>query len=374
MPMLVDLGAWPAIVLTVDAEGIVVASNGVLESLLGQPVIALSAADVIDTESSGRKWARMCGMRTSDAATTWELVLRGADRLLEPRTFMLTAHAGNRVLVELPVDRRIAAMSDEVGQVNSDLANAQRTLVKEQRRLAHALADVARSNAALDEFAHAVSHDLKAPLRAIIDYADLLAADASASLSPEHHGYVQRLATLSLQMRSMIDAVLSFARAGRASSEMELVDTRKALQEIVGFLAPPADVSIELAPDLPTFELQRVPFEQVFRNLLSNAIKYRRRGDAHVRVTAEETGFQWEFVVSDNGPGIPPLQHDRIWQLFQTSTPGDGTGIGLALVKRIVEAQGGSVGLESDGNAGARFRVSWPKQHGRRASDASRDG
>ena len=104
-----------------------------------------------------------------------------------------------------------------------------------------------------------------------------------------------------------------------------------------------------------------MPFEQVFRNLLSNAIRYRREHGAAERVSATDAAECWHFVVADNGPGIPPWQHERIWQLFQTTRPRDGSGIGLALVKRLVDLHGGRVWVESEPDAGARFHVLWPK-------------
>jgi signal transduction histidine kinase len=246
--------------------------------------------------------------------------------------------------------------------LNADLTTTQRALVKEQARLAAALNDLERSNAALDEFAHAASHDLKAPLRAIVDYAELIAAEAGASLPDEPRGYLDRILALSVKMRGMIDAVLEYARVGRASSSVELADSGLVLRDVLDFLAPPPEIRFELASAMPVFEMDRVPFEQVFRNLFSNAIKYRRADGAQVRVTVGDENTHWKFVVADNGPGIAASQHQRIWNLFHTSRPQQGTGIGLALVKRIVEAQGGQVFVESAPGEGARFIVAWPKR------------
>jgi signal transduction histidine kinase len=98
----------------------------------------------------------------------------------------------------------------------------------------------------------------------------------------------------------------------------------------------------------------------VFRNLLSNAIRYRRESGAEVQVSAARDGECWHFVVADNGPGIAPWQHERIWRLFQTTRPKEGTGIGLAIVKRLVDSHGGRVYVESEEGRGARFHVLWP--------------
>jgi signal transduction histidine kinase len=96
--------------------------------------------------------------------------------------------------------------------------------------------------------------------------------------------------------------------------------------------------------------------------MLSNAITYRRQGNAHVNVSVEDKGDCWEFVVADDGPGIPPSQQERIWKLFHTSRPGDGTGLGLALVKRLVEARRGRATVRSAPGEGSEFHVRWPKR------------
>lgn len=365
VPMLVSLDAWPGVVLGVSPEGEIVASNGRLEGLIGVDVVGRAVVDLLDAESSRRKWERIVAAG-GESPRGWELIFHGAARLLEPRTFSVMqsgdAPAPTLWLVEHPVDRRLDAMSGQLEVMNAELTTTQRALVKEQGRLAAALKELERSNAALDEFAHAASHDLKAPLRAIIDYAELLQDETRDLLPAEPRSYLARVAFLSAKMRRMIDAVLEYARAGRASGSVERTDTGVAMRELVEFLAPPADVAVEIDATLPTLDVERVPFDQVFRNLISNAIKYRRPEGARVRVSAKAEGDCWRFTVADNGPGIVASQHERIWRLFQTTRPEDGTGIGLAVVKRIVDAQGGRVYVESVPGDGARFHVLWPSR------------
>jgi signal transduction histidine kinase len=360
----------------VSRAGEIVASNGRLEVLLGVPVLGCPILDLLDAESSRRKWERIAALHGVSSAR-WELVFRGARTLLEPRPFTAIvaadAAAGDAEapetavpaiwLVEHPADARVDAMAGEMEAVNAELATTQRALVKEQRRLAAALRELERSNAALDEFARAASHDLKAPLRAILDYAELLETEAAPLLPEESRHHLARVGALAAKMRGMVDAVLEYARAGQASeSAVETADSSAVLREVVDFLEPPRDVAIEIADGLPTFAVARVPFEQVFRNLLANAIRYRREAGAEVRVSATDAADCWHFVVADNGPGIAPWQHERIWQLFQTTRPKEGSGVGLALVKRLVDVHGGRVWVESEQGAGARFHVLWPKQ------------
>jgi signal transduction histidine kinase len=121
---------------------------------------------------------------------------------------------------------------------------------------------------------------------------------------------------------------------------------------------------------MPILEAERVPLQQVFMNLIGNALKYARahRPDVVVAVAYKDQGDAFEFAIRDNGPGIPPEYHERIWGMFQTLAPRDsveGSGIGLSIVKKIVETRGGHVSLESSPGQGATFRFAWPKAHAR---------
>jgi signal transduction histidine kinase len=144
------------------------------------------------------------------------------------------------------------------------------------------------------------------------------------------------------------------------------VDTGSLVREVIELLAPPAGVTIEVLELLPTLRAERVPLQQVFLNLLGNAVKFGLavRPDLTVRVACRDLGDAVEFAVSDDGPGIAPEYHDRIWGIFQTLAPRDkveGTGIGLSVVKKVVETRGGRVALESAPGRGATFRFTWPK-------------
>jgi len=358
-----DLAEWPGVALRIGKDGVVVASNGHLENLLGIPVIGTMVERLLDDEASRTKWQRLA----SDGSTgPWELIFCAGDRMLATGRYSVFRDAadgaGGRLLLEHPGTPKLAELATQVARIDTELSTAQRALIIERARLASALREAERSNVTLDEFAHAVSHDLKAPVRAIREYAEIMLDESLPSTDEERMAYLRRIRDLTGRMREMIDAALEYARAGRAGSRVERLDTGEALRDLVQFIAPPDDVIIRLAPNLPMLETERVPFEQVFRNLLSNAITYRRASEAHIDVKATDRGDCWEFVVADDGPGIPVNQQERIWKLFQTSRPGEGTGLGLALVKRLVEARQGSVSVESTPGDGAAFHVLWPKR------------
>jgi signal transduction histidine kinase len=135
---------------------------------------------------------------------------------------------------------------------------------------------------------------------------------------------------------------------------------------VIELLAPPADVAIQVPLQMPTVNAERVPLQQVFLNLIGNAVKHTiaHRSDVIVRVKWRDAGDAFEFSVSDNGPGIEQEYHERIWGIFQTLAPRDkveGTGVGLSVVRKIVETRGGSTSVESAPNQGATFRFLWPK-------------
>lgn len=362
-PFPVDLAGWPGVVLRLSPNGAVAASNGRLEELLGVDVVGRAVTDLLDHDSSLAKWTRL--VADADAPSrTWELIFCAEDRVLETGAFSVVRapDANAWWLVEHPATPRLTQLAAEVSAVNAELATAQRRLIIEQARLARALAEVERSNRALDEFAHVVSHDLKAPVRAIREYSGFLLDAAGPGTEEERVADLRRIHELSARMRRMIDAAMAYARAGQAGDRVEVVDTGALLEEVIPFLAPPKDVTIRISSPMPTIVTERTPFEQVFRNLVSNAITYRRAGDAVIEVAARDDGDSCEFTVADNGPGIAEAMQERVWRLFHTSRPGEGSGLGLALVKRIVEAHHGTVALRSTAGQGATFTVRWPKQ------------
>jgi signal transduction histidine kinase len=166
-------------------------------------------------------------------------------------------------------------------------------------------------------------------------------------------------------MEALIDGILAYSRAGRRLSRPDRVDVGHLVHEVVELLAPGDSVTTELQDEMPIVEAERVPLQQVFMNLIGNAVKYTRavRPDVVVRVTWRDAGDAFEFAVSDNGPGIAPEYHERIWGIFQTLEARDkveGTGIGLSVVRKIVETRGGRAWVESSAGAGATFHFTWP--------------
>jgi signal transduction histidine kinase len=242
----------------------------------------------------------------------------------------------------------------------------QQARVQLEARVLERTAELERSNRELNQFAYVASHDLKAPLRAIDHLANWITQDAGSLLPPDSAGHLARLRGRVKRMETLLDDLLAYSRAGRERHPATLVDMRLLLQETLEFLSLPAGFVVELVGPMPTIYTERIPLETVFRNLIQNSYKHHDHpNDGHVCISAQELDHSVLFTVADNGPGIAPRYHERIFEMFQTLKPRDeleGSGIGLTVVKKIVESRGGSLRVESAEGAGATFFITWPKQ------------
>lgn len=225
--------------------------------------------------------------------------------------------------------------------------------------------DLERSNRDLDQFAYVASHDLKAPLRAISTLSAWIEEDLEDRLGEESREQMRLLRGRVERMDRLIEGILRYSRVGRMDSAGEVVDVGAMLRDLVVFLAPPEGFRVEIGDGMPTFVARRLRLEQVFQNLISNAIKYHHRPhEGLVRVTSREHGAFYEFSVIDDGPGIDPRYHGRIFQIFQTLHARDemeSTGLGLSLVSKLVDEEGGDVSVDSEIGCGATFSFTWPR-------------
>lgn len=216
----------------------------------------------------------------------------------------------------------------------------------------------------LDEFAYVTSHDLKAPLRAIDHLAHWISEDAGPLLPPASLDHLEKLRGRIRRMEKLLEDLLHYSRANRYPYRAERVDVAQLLEEIGRLVTPPEGFAIHVSTPLPIVVTQRVPLATVLRNLIENAIKHHDHSNGQVQVAVQELDGWLEFSVQDNGPGIAPQFHERIFQLFQTLKPRDtleGSGMGLAIVKKLIESRGGRITLESQMGQGATFRFTWPK-------------
>ncbi|MGB8700198.1 MAG: ATP-binding protein, partial [Thermosynechococcaceae cyanobacterium] len=224
--------------------------------------------------------------------------------------------------------------------------------------------ELTRSNDELASFAYVASHDLKAPLRAIANLASWLQEDLGDQISSESQHHLDILQSRVYRMDEMIDGLLDYSRIGLQQFPAEEVNLPSLLKEIVDSLSPPDTVQISIPLQTPPLTTYKVLLKQVLTNLLSNALKYIGRPDGEIEVVVTDQGDQLQFEVKDNGPGIASEYHQRIFQIFQTLQGRDqveSTGIGLAIVKKAVENQGGEVTVSSTPGKGCNFIFTWPK-------------
>ncbi|MCU0918080.1 MAG: ATP-binding protein [Planctomycetes bacterium] len=282
-----------------------------------------------------------------------EAVPPGLEPLFEAISDAYDGFDADRRLIERSLD----ISSEELTQINQKL----RKEISEHRATEDKLAGV---NQELNAFAYVVSHDLKAPLRGIRTLADWIATDYADRLGPEGQEQCRLLQNRTGRMQDLIDGILQYARVGRVCEERVRVDLAALLPEIVDLLAPPSHIEIILPDALPVICLERTRVRQVFQNLLSNAIKYLDKPQGRITLSCRGDDAWWTFSVTDNGPGIDQKYHDRIFQLFQTLAPhedSESTGIGLSLVKKIVETYGGRVWVESTLGEGSTFFFTLPR-------------
>lgn len=232
--------------------------------------------------------------------------------------------------------------------------------------LANLTAVLEKKNQELDQFAYIVSHDLKAPLRAIANLSQWIEEDLHEKLTSDTRNQMNLLRGRVYRMEALIEGILEYSRVGRGKNGKEVVDVGDLLGNIIDSLAVPPQFTIEIEEKtgMPILMAERVPLEQVFTNLIGNAIGHHDRPDGKIWIAARERGEFYEFAVRDDGPGIAPQYHEKIFVIFQTSIARDrteNTGIGLSLVKKIVEDKGGLVWVESDPGKGATFYFTWPK-------------
>lgn len=216
----------------------------------------------------------------------------------------------------------------------------------------------------LDQFAYVTSHDLKAPLRAIEHLARWISEDAAELLPPESRGHLEKMMGRITRMEKLLDDLLAYSRADRYEYKLERVDLSRLIEDIVQSVAPPPGFTIDLHTSQPVLVTQKVLLDIVLRNLISNAIKHHITPNGQIEVAVEDRPDFLEVNVQDDGPGIAPEFHERIFHMFQTLKPRDqveGSGMGLAIVKKIVESRGGRIVVESALDFGSKFTIMLPK-------------
>ena len=270
--------------------------------------------------------------------------------------------------IDLPNQDEMGELAATLNQMARDLKNttvSRDDLRREVAQRQKAERDLEAINEELRQFAYVVSHDLKAPLRGVRLISQYLCEDYADKLGEQGLEQLDLLKGRVGRMYDLIDGVLQYSRIGCVQEDPSEVDLDKLTADVIDMIAPPDHVEIAIDGPLPKIKCDKTRMKQVFQNLISNAIKYMDKPTGQIVVACSSDEGMWTFRVSDNGPGIEEKYFDRIFQIFQTLTSRDrfeSTGVGLTVVKKIVESYGGRIWVESELGQGSTFFFTFPKQ------------
>lgn len=265
--------------------------------------------------------------------------------------------ANTNAVLSHEIERR-SRIQEELRELNQTLEDR----VKERtRELEQQAARLRRANAALEEFAYATSHDLREPLRNVALFAELFERRYGAELNAEAAGYISTIIGGARRMTELISGLLGYAHADSIDEPVPISDAEKVLARVLENLNTFAQESCATITHdaLPAVPVVAIHMEQLLQNLIENALKYRKDGEpSRVHISAIQENSQWHFSVSDNGIGIEPEYHERVFGLFKrlhATRQLAGAGMGLAICQRIVERYGGRIWVESESGRGATF-------------------
>ncbi|MBZ5589182.1 MAG: PAS domain S-box protein [Acidobacteriia bacterium] len=271
-------------------------------------------------------------------------------------------------------NRRVGILFTDITDKKRAEAALQEAYETLEHRVAERTAELARSNKSLEEFAYVTSHDLQEPLRMMASYSELLERRYREKLDADATDFLDYIVDGAKRMQRLINDLLAYSRVGRTDMEFEPVDCEAVLAQVTRGMAPALEESgARLTHDrLPVVMGREGRLAQLFQNLIGNAIKFRGVEAPRVHVGAARLDGEWVFSVKDNGIGIEPQYHDRIFVIFQRLHGREkyaGTGIGLAICKKIVETHGGRIWVESENGKGSTFYFTIPTE--REGGDAT---
>lgn len=321
-----------------------------------------------------QQWEVACNPVSEKFNTeTWSswIILLGGLAFTALLTIYVTTLVGRARQVRLEVEERtsqlweaIQALNQEVVERKSAEQELQRLNETLEHHIANRTAEAERRAQYLEQFAYVTSHDLKAPLRAVSNLAQWIEEDLTDKLDDASREQLALLRDRVRRMHDLIEGLLEYSRVGKASDSENLVDTGELVNEIIDSLSPPQGFKIKIKGEMPTLYVDRLQLGQVFSNLISNSLKHHGGDKGKIRVKGASYGDVFQFSVCDDGRGIAPEYHNKVFLMFQSLESSDfesSTGIGLALVKKIVEEHGGTIRLESAVGEGACFYFTWPK-------------
>lgn len=239
----------------------------------------------------------------------------------------------------------------------------EKKLMERDKELERLVIETKKVNKEIRDFINIVSHDLKAPLRAISQLASWIADDNKDRLDEKGKEHLDLLLMRTRRMHNMLDGLLEYSNAGRIRGEAVQVDTGKIISEVIKSIASPENIHF-LVHDLPKITIDPHQISLIFKHLIENSVRFMDKPEGTIEIGFGDLGSSWELFVKDNGKGIEERHFERIFQIFQTLSPRDqleSIGVGLAIVKKLVELNGGNVAIESEIGKGSTIRFKLPK-------------
>jgi signal transduction histidine kinase len=252
---------------------------------------------------------------------------------------------------------------NELGQLAASFNKMTNSLVATQKDLQSKLTELNRSNSALDKFAHVVSHDIKTPINSIEGLANLLQLELRGKVNSEQMELILKIQDLSAKTKGMVKGILEVAGLKAQLGTLELVDLNEVVDNIRSTLTIPAHIKLITTERLPIMAIEKISAYQIFQNLISNAVKYNDKAEGIINIDYTAINKVHKFSISDNGRGIDKEFHSKIFEIFNTgkiSKDYDSTGIGLSIVKSLVEEKGGTIWIESTKGEGTTFHFNLP--------------
>jgi PAS domain S-box-containing protein len=349
------LEAAPDAVVIVDRQGIIRIVNDQTEKLFGYPRAELLGKNVDElVPESVRSTHKSHRDRYLKDART------------RPMGMGLDLHARRKDGTEIPVEISLSPLHKADGNI---LVIATIRDVTERHEWEQALArrseELEQSNAELQQFAYVASHDLQEPLRMIVSFLGLLKKRYGGQLDAEADEFINFAVDGGTRMQALIQDLLTYSRVGGRDLAPELVDTGKLVDDVLTELRPTIEEKRARVTRgrLPKVKADPIQISRVFQNLIANGLKFHGEEAPRISIEAELIGSAWMFSVKDNGIGIPPEQFDRIFRIFQrlhSQAEYPGTGIGLAICKRIIERHGGRIWVNSTPGEGTTFHFTVP--------------
>lgn len=341
-------------VLEKENRRFITASSGneALKIVLKTPAIGLIMLDVQMPEIDGFEVARMLksNSKTKDIAVIFVTAINKEEQYV-----MQGFDEGAVDYLQKPLDVNVTRAK----------VNVFEKLYFYQQELKESLVELGKVNAQLEKFIYIVSHDLKSPLASIITILSSLRGNQIIESDALTSQKMDLVYIASNHLVEMIDSVLEYSRQSLSQQTIEEVDVYELVNQIAFLLFPPKHIGIKISHHLPTILTRKIKLQQVFQNLISNAIKYNDKPEGLIEIDAIENDQFYIFSVRDNGPGIATQDAERIFKLFETgenkSNKDSSTGVGLNILKVLVEEQGGKIWVESTAGAGSTFYFEWRK-------------